>query len=235
MGNDETEQLRRTWIANAASWRDAVREQKIASRRAATDAAIVDAITSLAPQTVLDLGCGEGWLARALAARGLRVCGVDASAPLIDAAKELGGGTFHALSYEALRTADLPAPFDLAVANFSILTEDVEAMFEALDRLLRPGGALVIQTVHPAFATGSDPYADGWRTESFASIEGHWPEPMPWYFRTLASWVRLLAAHGYTMAEVREPRDAAHAHPLSIIFIGRLTPAPRERLAPPRP
>lgn len=110
MTSKEQEQLRRSWIANADSWRDAVREHKIDSRRAATDAAIVDLIVSLHPENVLDLGCGEGWLARALAAEGINVCGVDASRPLIDAANELGGGTFFALSYEQLCAGNSAAP-----------------------------------------------------------------------------------------------------------------------------
>jgi 2-polyprenyl-3-methyl-5-hydroxy-6-metoxy-1,4-benzoquinol methylase len=33
------------------------------------------------PASVLDVGCGEGWLARALSAHACRVTGVDASEP----------------------------------------------------------------------------------------------------------------------------------------------------------
>ncbi|HYI12609.1 MAG TPA: methyltransferase domain-containing protein [Thermoanaerobaculia bacterium] len=218
---DEKEQLRRSWVANAASWRDAVREGRIASRRVATDAAIVDVVAGLRPGKVLDLGCGEGWLARALAAEGIEVCGVDASRPLIEAATELGGGSFHALSYEELSSGDvtLPAPFDLAVANFSMLEEDVRAILIAAARMVRPDGALVIQTVHPAFVTGE--YASGWRTETFASFAGEWPEPMPWYFRTLAGWVEVLSQHGYGITDVQEPLDPQNHRPLSIIFVCR--------------
>ena len=39
-----SEQLRRSWSANADAWSAAVREQKIESRRLATNAAIVDAV-----------------------------------------------------------------------------------------------------------------------------------------------------------------------------------------------
>jgi 2-polyprenyl-3-methyl-5-hydroxy-6-metoxy-1,4-benzoquinol methylase len=221
MATKEQEQLRRSWVANADSWRDAVREHKIDSRRAATDAAIVDLIVSLRPRNVLDLGCGEGWLARALAAEGINVCGVDASKPLIDAAIELGGGTFFALSYEKLSAGDAPPPFDVAVANFSILDEDVQPIFDAVSHLLRPEGAFVIQTVHPAFAVGESAYESGWRTETFAAIDGEWPEPMPWYFRTLAAWVEAISKNGFTIAEIREPLDREGSRPLSIIFVCR--------------
>lgn len=217
----ETDQLQRSWIANASSWRDAVRQRKIESRRVATDAAIVDVLLGLAPSKVLDLGCGEGWLVRELAAHGIEACGVDASQPLIDAALALGGGSFFARSYEELASGELPmpVPFDAVVANFSILEEDIVPLLTAAARLLRPEGSFVIQTVHPAFATGDAPYVSGWRTETFASIEGEWPEPMPWYFRTIATWIDDLSRHGFTLRELREPLDGQGLRPLSMIFV----------------
>src|SRR5688500_16607039 len=130
----ETDQLRRSWIANAPAWCDAVRQGRIESRRVATDAAIVDAVLDAKPRRVLDVGCGEGWLARALASHGIAVTGVDFSAPLIDAAKALGGGEFLALSYETLVAdpARAGADFDAIVANFSLLDDRAEDLLRAL-------------------------------------------------------------------------------------------------------
>ena len=61
------------WHANAQAWERAVREGRIASRKLVTDQAIVEAVLSRSPRTVIDLGCGEGWLARALARAGVQV------------------------------------------------------------------------------------------------------------------------------------------------------------------
>lgn len=224
----EKDQLQRSWVANASAWRDAVRERKIESRRVATDAAIVDVVMALRPESVLDLGCGEGWLVRELASRGVRAAGVDASRPLIEAAQEAGGGSFFAASYEDLLEADLlaadlplNAPFDVVVASFSILEEDVQPIFTAAARMVRPDGAFVIQTLHPAFAAGEGPYVDGWRTETFASMDGEWPEPMPWFFRTIGGWVHALSEHGFVIRELREPLDAQQFRPLSLILTCR--------------
>ena len=222
MGSNESEQLHRSWIGNASAWRDAVREQKIESRRVATDAAIVNAILQLGPSTVLDLGCGEGWLARALASHGIAVTGVDLSPALIEAAIERGGGDFHAWTYEQLAANDPPlGEFDVVVANFSLLDEDLRPALAAARRLLRRDGSLVIQTVHPLFVSLDEPYSPGWRTETFANFEGHWPEPMPWYFRTLSVWVADLATNGFAVTAIYEPLDAQKRRPMSIVFVCR--------------
>ena len=62
------EKIVESWHTNATPWTSAVREQRIESRRLVTDRAIVDAVFSRKPNSVLDLGCGEGWLVRALSA-----------------------------------------------------------------------------------------------------------------------------------------------------------------------
>jgi 2-polyprenyl-3-methyl-5-hydroxy-6-metoxy-1,4-benzoquinol methylase len=209
--DDRAAQLRRSWNANAAAWTESVREQKIESRRVATDAAVIEAVLALQPRSVLDLGCGEGWLTRALATRGINATGVDASHELIEDARKLGGGSFHALAYDELTT--IGETFDVIVANFSLLDERLP--LAALHALLREGGALVIQTVHPT-AIGTE---EGWRVENFAAFEGEWPEPMPWYFRTRDSWTAALRAGGFVVEEVREPRHPETGKPLSLIFV----------------
>lgn len=187
-----------------------MRERQIESRRVATDAAIVTAVLEQQPQTVLDLGCGEGWLARALTERGIEVVGIDGSAALIDAARQLGGAEFHALPYRELAT--LARAFDLAVANFSLFEEDLHDLLANI-----PARTLVVQTVHPSFAE-----ADGWQVETFARMPGQWPEPMPWYFRRQASWTAELERAGWPVREAREVAHPETGDGLSMIFIASL-------------
>lgn len=210
-----------SWMANAEAWTRAVREGRIASRRLVTDAAIVDAVVSRGPGRVLDLGCGEGWLMRALAERGIETVGLDASLELVMAAEETGGGRYRCCSYDEVVQDPTRAggPYDVIACNFSLLGADLVPLLGALRRNLAPGGALVIQTVHPWTAAGNEGYADGWRTETFAGFGENFSEPMPWYFRTLESWMAALRDAGLRLAGLREPLHPQTGHPASLVLV----------------
>lgn len=211
------------WAENAAPWTQAVREARIASRREVTDRAIVDAVMACGAREVLDLGCGEGWLARRLADAGLHVTGTDAVAALIDSAHQLGGAEFHQLSYEALANGALPRRFDALVANFSLLGEQsVDGLIAAAPRLLNAGGWLLIQTLHPLLACDEQhPYVDGWRDGTWAGITGGFSRPAPWYFRTLHNWCELLNRGALQLVELLEPRADASTVPASLLLVAR--------------
>ncbi len=198
-----------SWIDNASAWIAAVRNQTIESRRVATDRAVLEAILECRPSKVLDVGCGEGWLVRALLENGIAARGVDRSAPLVAAARSLGGD-FEVCSYQDLCQR---SPVDLIVANFSLLEEQLP--FVQLRRALASGGHMVIQTLHPWAVGGSD-YQNGPRVETFA---GQFPAPMPWYFRTLESWIDEFVAADLGILSIREPKHPVSGQPLSLLFV----------------
>ena len=209
------------WRANSEPWTRAVREGRIGSRLLATDAAIVEAVLGRKPATVLDIGCGEGWLARALAAQGIDVLGVDAVADLVEKARRAGGGRFEVFSHEALAEGVLDERFDVCVCNFSLLGEaSVERLLAKMPDLLAAGGALIVQTLHPPVANAAQPYRDGWREGSWCGIDADFQAPAPWYFRTVESWVRLFVDSGLRIVSLREPLHPRTAAPLSLILVG---------------
>ncbi|MGE8066210.1 class I SAM-dependent methyltransferase [Pseudomonas sp. NPDC089569] len=211
--------LLQSWHHNAGAWIEAVRGGTIESRRQVTDQAIVLAILGRQPERVLDLGCGEGWLLRALADRGIAATGVDGDATLVEAARASGAAQVHLASYEALveATVDIGRDYDLICANFALLHQDIIPLLAAMNALLAPGGALVIQTLHPWVAAAGD-YQDGWREETFAGFKGQW-QPMPWYMRTLSSWINALDMADFRLAGLQEPQHPQSAGPQSLLLV----------------
>jgi 2-polyprenyl-3-methyl-5-hydroxy-6-metoxy-1,4-benzoquinol methylase len=212
--------IRSSWDANAAAWAQVVREGSIPSRRAGTDAAILAACLQQRPRRVLDVGCGEGWLARALWTEGVEVVGVDCSAALIELARSAGGGTYFVTEYESLihDSSIAPGPFDAIVCNYSLFSDPLSPLLAALAKRLSPQGRLLIQTVHPWMTAGAGPYECGWREESFADFAAVFPAAMPWYFRTLESWIGELRAAGLGLERCDEPLDPLTKWPLSIVM-----------------
>ncbi|MCC7053893.1 MAG: class I SAM-dependent methyltransferase [Gemmatimonadaceae bacterium] len=212
--------IAQSWTDNADAWTKVVREGLVPSRLAGTDAAIVEACLACGTGTLLDVGCGEGWLVRAVAAHGLRATGVDVSPPLIAQATALGGGEFAVATYEALQhDAGLAAgPWSVIACNFSLLADPVHPLLAALRARLDAGGVLLIQTVHPWTARGDAPYASGWRTEAFDAFAVPFPTPMPWYYRTLTSWLGEIATAGLRVTRVQEPLHPATGMPLSLLL-----------------
>lgn len=212
-----------SWEKNARPWTDAVREGQIDSRSKVTNQAIVDAILSRSPLSVLDIGCGEGWLARELAARNIHVVGVDAVPELIEIAQHAGGGDFRIASYEEIAAGKVKVSVDIMVCNFALLgKESVEGVFRTASSLLNPHGSFLVQTLHPVVACGDLPYQDGWWEGSWAGFSSNFRDPAPWYFRTLQSWIKLFVDSGLRLLEVREPIHPKTQKPASVIYIAEI-------------
>lgn len=211
--------LLHSWHHNAKSWIEAIRSGAIESRQTVTDQAILLAVMSRQPEKVLDLGCGEGWLLRALAERGISAVGVDGDATLVEAARAAGSSPVHLASYDSLAAAqvNIGSDYDLICANFALLHQDIIPLLAAMNPLLAPGGALLIQTLHPWTAAAGN-YQDGWREETFATFEGQW-QPMPWYLRTLSSWLNALDMAGFRLATLQEPQHPQSPVPQSLLLV----------------
>ncbi|EMR11990.1 methyltransferase family protein [Methylophaga lonarensis MPL] len=210
-----------SWSKNVTQWTLAVRGQHIESRRLVTNRAIIEAILEQSPRSVLDIGCGEGWLLRELASQVPELLGVDAVSSLIDAAKAADGGDFIVATFDELANALNKRQFDVAVCNFSLLGQvSVEHLFVAIPSVLNPAGVLIVQTLHPQVACGDLAYVDGWREGSWDGFDSSFVEPAPWYFRTLESWLALFSNNGLRLLEMREPVHPKTQKPASIIFIG---------------
>lgn len=215
-----TDLLLESWRQNAEAWTRSVREGRIESRRAATDAAIVSAVLARKPARVLDAGCGEGWLARELARYGIEVTGFDGCEPLIAQAQAAGGGRFLTYSYEQFIRDPLAvgASFDVAVFNFALLGEAVAKVLRAATAVLNPSGVILIQTLHPCFIATDERYEDGPREEHFSGMGEGYQSAMIWRYRTLGSWIGEVRRAGLIVMELEEPLNTQTGRPYSMIL-----------------
>ncbi|MEO0480597.1 MAG: class I SAM-dependent methyltransferase [Planctomycetota bacterium] len=107
---------------------------------------------------VLDLGCGEGYVTRQLAARGAKsVLGIDLSSEMIEGAKKATVDHETALEFrvgDASKVEELPAQsYDLVVAVFLFNYVEIDAMRKIIAnvrRALRPGGRFIFSVPHPS-------------------------------------------------------------------------------------
>lgn len=209
------DQCASSWEQNADVWTLVVREDRVESRRLVTHAAILEAILRENPSSVVDVGCGEGWLCRALNQRGMVTVGIDGSSALIARARDADpAGDYRCRSYAEIAREALP-PADLAVCNFALLDEDLHTFFRAAHVLLHPEGKLIIQTVHPLNLV---PYHAGWREERFEGFGLPFPSPMPWFAHPLSAWVQEAGRAGWTLVSLEEPRHPETGRPLSLLL-----------------
>jgi SAM-dependent methyltransferase len=206
------------WERNARWWQDGFSE--------GADPEYEEQILPIAAEhlvgasEVLDVGCGEGQVARLASRLGARrVVGVDPTAAQVVEATARGGGP----SYARSGAASLPfgsETFDAVVAClvFEHIRE-VDAAIAEVSRVLRPGGRFLFFLNHPLLQTPNsgwiddqilDPPEQYWRigpylVESETIEEVEKDVFIPFIHRPLSRYVNALAEAGLRLAHMGEP------------------------------
>jgi SAM-dependent methyltransferase len=205
------------WEQNAGWWQDEF-----------TDGADVEYEEQILPMAeehlagatrVLDVGTGEGQLARRAAALGLQVAGIDPTPSQVRVARERGNGPVYArASAERLPFPD--ASFDAVVAClvFEHLLDPVAPIREVA-RVLAPGGRFLFFLNHPLLQAPDSGWVDDqimeppeqyWRVGPYLveDVRDEEVRPgvvLPFVHRPLSRYVNLLIEHGLTLTRMEEP------------------------------
>jgi len=120
---------------------------------------LVEALALERGMRVLDVGCGPGRHALALARRGIEVVGVDRSPEFLQLARDAASGAGLSPSFVELdvRDLDYDGEFDAAIClcqgGFGLLGgRDEPAVFDSIARSLRAGGRLALTAFSAVYA-----------------------------------------------------------------------------------
>ena len=218
---NKEEKILDSWKKNASNWIEVIDKNAIESRKLATNRAIVNAVVDASPGTVLDIGCGEGWLVKELSDRGMNVTGIDAIPALIDKARQKSPGNFIIASYQEIAEGNLfeGKKFDVIVINFALISKDsTEQVIGALPALMHAKSKLFIQTLHPFNRKVINDYTTGWKAGSWDGLGDKFTEPYEWYFRTMEDWFSLLENAGFSKCKSTDVLHPQTGALLSVIF-----------------
>ncbi|WPZ34316.1 class I SAM-dependent methyltransferase [Thalassobaculum sp. OXR-137] len=204
------------WTESAEAW---IAEQGDAgdlSRRFVLDAPMIERVRRLAPQTAIDIGCGEGRFCRVLRDLGIATVGIDPTLRLLERARALDPEG----DYRQAVAEDLPVPdagFDLAVSYLSLIDiPDMDRAISEMVRVLWPGGTLLIANLN-GFATAQ--VGGAWQTLQDGSrrfcFDRYLEERADWaawrgirirnWHRPLCRYMTALLSNGLALRHFDEP------------------------------
>ena len=156
-------------------------------------APLIDALGPVDGARVLDLGCGDGELAAAIASRGAVVTGVDASASMIDAARARGIDA-RVGDGQALGALFGPEAFDAVFSNAALhWMPDAHAVLSGVRTVLRPGGRFVGEAGGHGNVAAVATALLAALAERGVDGRARWP----WRFPTDAEWRAALGTCGF--------------------------------------
>ena len=178
---------------------------------------VAEDLDALQPRVVLDVGTGEGQIARLAALRGSVVVGVDPATAQLTEATARGEGP----SYVAGAASHLPLRSGTVDAVIACLVfehiEDVDAAIAEVGRALRSGGWFMFLLNHPLLQTPGSGWIDDhileeqyWRIGPYL-VEDTTEEEVdpgvfiPFVHRPLSRYVNAMASSGMLVSRMEEP------------------------------
>ncbi|MGG6268702.1 class I SAM-dependent methyltransferase [Leptolyngbya sp. AN03gr2] len=222
------QEIYESWNQKAQDWEIQVGDLGDRNRLLNSDPVLWQFVGDVNGHTVLDAGCGTGYLSRQLCQKGAIVTGIDLSSEMLAIAQQKSKGLsidFHEDSCSELKT--LPDEhFDLLVSNYVLMDlPDLEGAVLAFHRVLKPGGIAVLMFSHPCFDQGMARANDDrsvtyhWKESYFGRQKRedppwkHFTSSFIWFHRPLSDYWKAFKLAGFDVIDFEEPRlksDRAH-------------------------
>ncbi len=214
-----------------------------ANRKYIIDPALWNLIGDVNGITILDAGCGNGYLTRQLASKGAKAIGIDFSKRFIEFCKKTESETnlgceFHEGSLTEMSMFETQT-FDIVVSNIVMVDVlDYKKAFREIARVLKEDGRFIWSNTHPVFgrsATAGDfkfPKDSRRNEERYIKLVDRyfetgaelidWFRSPTWQFiRTLEDYSKALKEVGFVISEIREPQpliEDIQKHPEYLAF-----------------
>jgi 2-polyprenyl-3-methyl-5-hydroxy-6-metoxy-1,4-benzoquinol methylase len=172
-------------------------------------------------KSILDAGCGQGYLSRLLAKGGALVTGVEPAEPFINYARELEqlqplGIKYIQADLSVLDTSLLA--FDVVIANMVLMDiPDYQNAVRNCLSLLHEGGSFIFSISHPCFEGSSSDYNAKGHLEIKEYFQEYSIQQRIGYafHRPLSDYINTVIESDGRIVEVVEPHlDIAHAQKL---------------------
>jgi len=227
-------QISEAWNKLADRWSNSYTEYGDTNRRFIIDPAIFRLLGSVKNLSILDAGCGNGYLCRLLAKKDAKVTGVDISKRFIQIAKQKEKEAPLGITYHVLTLCDLSTfqdeTFDIVISNLALMdVHNLEKAVKELHNVLKKNGKLVFSIMHPCF---SSPPVRGWvRTPQDSNRKEDWIywkvdryfdrsmeiwQYLDWphtysFHHTLSDYFKSLIRNGFTVTDFEEPVPSKQA------------------------
>jgi ubiquinone/menaquinone biosynthesis C-methylase UbiE len=225
-GHITAEEAIERWDRNAEELAATFTAEGDKHREVLLNPVLLELLGDLSGRTILDAGCGEGYLSRILAHRGARVTAVDFSRRQLEIARkrtppELRIEYRHANLEKLDSISD--STFDVVVSNMVLQDlPNLDAAVREFHRVMKPNGFCVASIAHPCFAApvyGWVKDEEGrklhWRIDRYFDEgleEQDYPlgaeKPVFLFHRTLTTYFRALRDADFSITDLVEPKPS---------------------------
>lgn len=222
---DLEDKVRKTWDEMACGYSRFISDE-FSYVKMVEMPAIMELLGDVNGKLVLDLGCGSGEYALALARKGAKVTGLDISQKCLDLVQEKAKRDNVDVDLLCGSISDLSIckkQFDLVFSSTTMhYVKDIGAVFRQANGLLKKDGTFLLSVVHP-FYTATYPLADYKNVDKYATfglryfshnVRKYVP---PWakyctvnhcicYHHTVEDYFNALAEAGFAIESLAEPK-----------------------------